>query len=97
MYISPPEHLNFFSRPALVRLFDRGGFDLERLETMSKIPRRFVQKILRNPALTEVGWKGGFYVLRFFDFLGQGMVLNAYFRKREASEPLDRIRPAVLN
>jgi len=82
MYISPPEHLNFFSRAGLIGLFSRAGFKLEHIETVSKIPRLYVQRILRYPVLTQIGWKAGYGVMRFFDIIGLGMVLNAYFRKQ---------------
>ncbi len=82
MFISPPEHLNFFSRAGLVALFNRSGFRPEHIETVSKIPKKYVRRILRNPALTQVGWRGGYGLLRVLDRLDLGMVLNAYFRKR---------------
>ena len=81
-FISPPEHLNFFSRKGLVALFTRLGFALERMETVSKIPKKYVRRILRLPFLTEVGWRTGYGVMRLSDYLGLGMVLNAYFRKK---------------
>lgn len=82
MFISPPEHLNYFSRAGLVSLFSRAGFKLEYMETVSKMPRHYVQKILRHPGLTDMGWKAGYGLMRLFDRVGLGMVLNAYFRKR---------------
>lgn len=82
MFISPPEHLNYFSRAGLVSLFHRAGFRLEYMETVSKIPRHYVQKILRHPGLTNMGWKAGYGLMRLFDHVGLGMVINAYFRKQ---------------
>jgi len=38
IYISPPGHLNFFSRRGLISLFARSGFTLERIDTASKVP-----------------------------------------------------------
>lgn len=81
MFISPPEHLNFFSRAGLIGLLNGAGFQLEHIETVSKIPRHYVQKILRHPVLTQIGWKTGYRLMRFFDALGLGMVINAFFRK----------------
>jgi SAM-dependent methyltransferase len=81
MYIKPPEHLNYFSPQALVRLFVRSGFRLERFETVSKIPRPYVQRFLRVPLLTDLAWKTSYRAMRVLDSLGFGMVLNAYFRK----------------
>jgi hypothetical protein len=52
------------------------------METVSKIPRHYVQKILRHPGLTDMGWKAGYGLMRLFDHVGLGMVLNAYFRKQ---------------
>ncbi len=82
MFISPPEHLNYFSKKGLVRLFKRYGFELVFMETVSKIPKKYVQRILRNRVLTQIGWRAGYGLMRFSDFVGLGMVINAYFRKK---------------
>ena len=81
MYISPPEHLNFFSKSGLISLFIRAGFQMVHLETVSKIPKQYVQKILRHSILTQIGWKAGYGLMRLLDKIRLGIVLNAYFRK----------------
>lgn len=81
MFISPPEHLNFFSRRGLVRLFERKGFDLLVLRTVSKVNRTSVGDRLRWRLLRPLAWRTVYFSLRVSDVLGRGMVLNAFFKK----------------
>jgi len=82
MFISPPEHLNFFSAKGLLCLFESNGFRLVYLETVSKLNRLKIRHIVRSPMLSEGAWRGLYRVLSIADSLGWGMVLNAYFRKQ---------------
>ncbi len=82
MFISPPEHLNFFSRKGLVSLFERNGFELAYLETVSKVPQGKIRSRLRNRLLGTVVSHALYACLRFFDCANRGMVLNAYFRRK---------------
>lgn len=72
MFISPPEHLNFFSKKGLIALFGAAGFTVELVETPSKVPTtgRFGRL-----------WPAIYAGLKAFEPLHRGMVLNAYFRK----------------
>ena len=81
MFISPPEHLNFFSRRGLVRLFERKGFDLLVLRTVSKVNRTSVGNKFRWRPLRPLAWRTFYLSLRVSDVLGGGMVLNAFFKK----------------
>jgi SAM-dependent methyltransferase len=81
MFISPPEHLNFFSRRGLVDLFERQGFDLLALRTVSKVNRTTVGNKFRWRPLQPLAWRTLYLSLRVSDFLGRGMVLNAFFKK----------------
>jgi len=81
MFISPPEHLNFFSRRGLVRLFQRQGFDLLVLRTVSKVNRTSIGDKFRWRLLRPLAWRTVYFSLRVSDTLGRGMVLNAFFRK----------------
>ena len=81
MFVSPPEHLNFFSRSGLKELFLKNGFRLCFVETVSKIPRRRIERLARFRRLGAVGWRVLFAGMRLTDWCGAGMVLNGYFEK----------------
>lgn len=81
VFISPPEHLNFFSRRGLTRLFEASGFRLEGLATVSKVPRRKYERRIRVPLVRTAAWMGLYAGLSFWNLFGRGMVINAYYRK----------------
>jgi 2-polyprenyl-3-methyl-5-hydroxy-6-metoxy-1,4-benzoquinol methylase len=81
MFITPPEHLNFFSVKGLTYLFKRHGFTLERIETSSKVNRTRLEKAVRLPILSTMAWVWLYQVLSCFDPFKMGMFINAYFRK----------------
>jgi len=81
MFISPPEHLNFFSKKGLCHLFYRHGFSLKRLETTSKINRRRLEQTIRIPVVSTLSWVWLYMGLAFLNPLNMGMVINAYFKK----------------
>lgn len=79
MFISPPEHLNFFSKKGLVSIFHHSGFILSHLETVSKINRRKLKQ--RFPTC---GWLVSpcvYLPLKISELFGYGMVINAIFQK----------------
>ncbi len=82
MFISPPEHLNFFSKRGLIALFERYQFRLERIETVSKVNSGKIRDAVHFPILRDAVWIGLYSVLKVFEVFGMGMVINAYFRKR---------------
>lgn len=88
MYISPPGHLNFFSRRGLTSLFAHSGFTLERLDTASKVPRGCFAP-LPVPLLQVAAWRLLYAALACFHPARLGMFLNAYFRnsRRAAQRP----------
>jgi len=81
MFICPPEHLNFFTRAGLIRMFERSGFRLLRVETVSKVPRGKIERKLGGRFLAQAAWRGLYATLHMADLIGAGMVINAYFRK----------------
>lgn len=81
VFLSPPEHLNFFSRSGSIRLFEGHGFCLEGLATVSKVPRRKYEQRIRIPLVRTAAWRGLYAGLSFWNLFGRGMVINAYFRK----------------
>jgi SAM-dependent methyltransferase len=83
MFISPPEHLNFFSRRGLAELFLKNGFSMRLIETVSKVPRRRIERLARLRLLGAVGWRATYAAMRLSDWCNAGMVLNAYFEKTE--------------
>lgn len=82
MYITPPEHLNFFSKIGLNALFDRLGFDVEKVSTVSKFPRAKMAAKVGVPLLSEIAWRFPYSVLKLAETFDKGMILNAYYRKR---------------
>lgn len=81
MFISPPEHLNFFSKRGLTKLFMKNRFSVRRIETVSKTPRRKIERLARFRLLGAVGWRAVYAAMRLSDSFNVGMVLNAYFEK----------------
>lgn len=81
MFISPPEHLNFFSVNGLIAAFSRRNFVLERIETVSKIPRSKIERKVAVPVLNQFAWALPYGILKLSELAGRGMVINAYFRK----------------
>lgn len=84
MFISPPEHLNYFSKNGLISLFERNGFQLLELNTTSKIHRARFEEIARVPLFRSLVWRTLYGALAFWDPFAKGMVINAFFRKRQS-------------
>lgn len=84
MYITPPEHLNFFSKRGLTKLFVRNGFSVRLIETVSKTPRRRIEDLFRFNLCGAVGWRAVYAAIRLSDWFNRGMVLNAYFEKTDS-------------
>jgi SAM-dependent methyltransferase len=81
MFVSPPEHLNYFSKRGLTALFERHNFKLEFLETVSKVNRGRIEDAIAIPVVSKAVWLGLYGILKLFEVCGMGMVINAYFRK----------------
>lgn len=79
MYISPPEHVNYFSIKGLSALMTRHGLELAEFQTVTKVPKaRFEQKI---PLVGALAWRLIYGVLWLGQLFDRGMIINAYFRK----------------
>lgn len=81
MYISPPEHLTFFSKHGLIKLFQRYNFTLEAFETVTKVNKGRIEDTIPNSTLSRMTWTGLYFILKIFERIDMGMVINAYFRK----------------
>ena len=79
MFITPPEHLNFFTVKGLVELFENNGFELIKASTIS----RFDKNKLRSKfgTLYLIPWLILRGFLKVSDWLTRGIIINAYFRK----------------
>ncbi|MDI6802139.1 MAG: class I SAM-dependent methyltransferase [Thermodesulfovibrionales bacterium] len=81
MFISPPEHLNFFSKRGLVILFERCGFKLEYLHTVTKMNKKRFEHHIPFVFLSTVVWASIYGILKTSELFDMGIVINAYFRK----------------
>lgn len=81
IFVSPPEHINYFSKRGLKELFLKNGFRLLLIETVSKVPRRRIQRVLRVRIAGAVAWRTIFAAMWLSDWFGWGMVVNAYLEK----------------
>lgn len=81
MYISPPEHVNYFSVSGLNALFERHGFECIKVETVTKIPKKKLSLGLPG-VVGGMAWRSAYGVLKLFEVVGRGMIINAYYRKR---------------
>jgi 2-polyprenyl-3-methyl-5-hydroxy-6-metoxy-1,4-benzoquinol methylase len=82
-YITPPEHLNYFSARNLSALLAKHGFRVEKIEWVSRIPRRAFERRLprvARPVLPLVDLAAA-ASLRLLDSLGLGVMLNVYGRR----------------
>ncbi len=73
MYISPPEHVNYFSIAGLDALFERYGFEKLEAATVTKVPRK---------RMGFLPWQLVYALLKASEYAGKGMIINAYYRKR---------------
>lgn len=87
MYVTPPHHLNFFSKAGLRRLFERHGFEAVYVETVSKTPKRRIQCALGVWPFSALGWRTLYAGLYATDVIALGMVINVYFRRGGSPTP----------
>lgn len=82
-YICPPDHLNFFTPEALTVLLEKKGFVVEKIQHVSRVPRRTIQRRVPKIA-TPLALPLCMIVnatLRIVDFLRFGSIINVYARK----------------
>jgi SAM-dependent methyltransferase len=81
MFMVPPEHLNFFSRAGLTKLFERHRLMCCELHTISRIDVSRVSKRIPVPLVGRAASLCTLALLRISDRVNGGMFINAYFRK----------------
>ena len=83
-YICPPAHLNYFNPAALSKLLGSRGFAIERIQHVSRVPRRTIKNRVRGMAAPLAGplWVLTNQLLKTVDFLGFGSIINVYARKQ---------------
>lgn len=82
-YICPPAHLNFFNPKSLSRLLENHGFKIEKIQWISRIPKRAFEKRLPSigkPFLPVINVASS-ATLKIVDALHLGMMINIYGRK----------------
>ncbi len=85
MFISPPEHLNYFSKTGLESLLKSSSLFPEKILTVSKIPKTKYFEMIKLPILLKLSWRTFYYFLALWDIFGLGMVVLAFFRKPSLS------------
>ena len=84
-YISPPEHLNYFSRRSLGRLLAKHGFRVERTQWVSRFPARALTKRLpwfeRHGVFLDLAMEGIDAISTALDRMRLGMIVDVYGRK----------------
>ena len=81
MFISPPIHLNFFSRKGLCRLLCDNDLEPERVFTSCKVNKHTFIPWVRFAWISSALAYGIYGVLRLTDMFGRGMVINTFSRK----------------
>ena len=76
-YITPPEHLNYFSPRCLSQLFENHGFKVEAILWVSRVPKKAFEKRLPAVArpLLPVVALGASVALKAIDALKLGMII----------------------
>jgi len=82
-YITPPEHLNYFSANSLSKLLRSQGFVVEKVEWVSRIPMDAVVRRLPGLAavLLPIIRLASKASMKLVDALRLGMMINIYARK----------------
>ena len=79
MFISPPEHVNYFTIVGLNALFLGNGFECIKVETISRFDKNKIANQFKNisPIITKLLS----ILLNIADSNNKGMFINAYYRK----------------
>lgn len=80
-FITPPEHLSYFSQVGLIYLFERHGFKCREITTISRIDIRRAARKLSLPIIGPLIARSASWFLSISDRFSRGMYINAYFEK----------------
>ena len=80
-YITPPEHLNFFTRQSLRLLANRMGFEVIRVAGYSRVPFYNIKRRLKTYLPTIIAYRFLQFVQFFFDRLGVSGIQIQVLRK----------------
>jgi 2-polyprenyl-3-methyl-5-hydroxy-6-metoxy-1,4-benzoquinol methylase len=82
-YIIPPAHLNYFNSKSLSHLLLKSGFEVQKIETVSRIPLTSFskRKFLKIFYLDYLFYAIFLLVLKIMDFFRLGIMLNVYAKK----------------
>lgn len=80
-FIIPPEHLNYFTKATICELLKQQGFEILKVETVSRFNSERMEKFGLFKAVISA-----FLIafLKFSDCIGRGMFLNVFARKIKA-------------
>ena len=83
-FICPPAHLNFFNPCSLSSLLKRHGFKVERIQWVSRIPKKTLEKCLGDAGMPLLPVINGFCgaMGKGFDLIHLGIMINVYARKQ---------------
>ena len=84
MFITPPEHLNFFSKKALTLIFKKFGFKLLKIETVSRINKNKIKSKFKIFS-SIINFILNLFI-KFSDRINKGMYIQAYFQKYKNDE-----------
>jgi SAM-dependent methyltransferase len=93
MFVTPPEHLSYFTRKGLETLLRHHGFEIRRRETVSRIDAARVARRIPLPFFAWHVVKCVHWVLRASDPFGWGTILRIYASK-QVVEQIDSPAPA---
>lgn len=82
-YICPPEHLNFFNPKSLSTLLEKHGFEVEKVQWISRLPKSTFDKRMPSVGkpLLPLVYMMSSLSLKTIDALHLGSIINIYARK----------------
>lgn len=83
MFITPPEHLNFFSLTGLNQAFKNNGFSVLMSHTVSRYDRNKLKNLIKPLLLSKLAYSVIASGLHISDVVNRGMFINSYFKKEQ--------------
>lgn len=82
MFITPPEHLNFFSIQGLNNLFISNNFSIITTETISRYDPNKLTASIKPKFFALFAFQVLLFIFYISDKLNKGMFINSFFRKK---------------